>query len=184
MALTRRAKPISVAEARRLYEQTNLPVEHIAAMHGVSPRTLYRRIHLSGWRLRQLPVPRTDPPRQPDEFFGETILTQGAEPDPATTAAKLMRAVETELDAVTEILRKLTPEAIDERERAHRMFASLARTLQELTRMKLPAAGKQDTNDRGPDDDDEFVRELVRRMDEFAGRAKAAVPSQPSGEDA
>jgi hypothetical protein len=184
MPPTRRAKPISVVEARRLYEQTNLPVDHIAAMHGVTRTALYKRIHMWNWRMRRPLVPLTDPPRHPDEFFGETALAQGAEPDLAAAAAKLMRAVDTELDAVTEILRKLTPDANEERERAHRMLASLARTTQEITRLHVPGPAPvgQDVNDRGPADTNEFVRELVRRMDEFARRAKAAVPGDPSGD--
>jgi hypothetical protein len=179
----RRAKPISVVETRRLYEQTNLPVDHIAAMHGISRHALYRRIHMWKWRMRRPLVPLTDPPREPDEVFGETTLDQGPEPDAAVTAAKLMRAVEIELDAVAEILRKLTPEAIDERERAHRMLAHLARTTQEITRLHLPTAAQtgQDANDRGPADTADFVRDIIRRMDEFARRRKAAVPDEPDG---
>lgn len=52
MPLTRRMKPISVVEARRLYEQTRLPVVHIAAMLGIGRAALYRRIQMWGWRLR------------------------------------------------------------------------------------------------------------------------------------
>jgi len=147
----RRAKPISVVETRRLYEQTNLPVDHIAAMHGISRHALYRRIHMWKWRMRRPLVTLTDPPREPD--------------------------------AVAEILRKLTPEAIDERERAHRMLAHLARTTQEITRLHLPTAAQtgQDANDRGPADTADFVRDIIRRMDEFARRRKAAVPDEPDG---
>ena len=53
MALTRRMKPITVVEARRLYEQTNLPVERIAAMLGIGRTALRTRIDLWGWRLRR-----------------------------------------------------------------------------------------------------------------------------------
>lgn len=52
MPFTRRMKPISVVEARRLYEQTNLPVVHIAAMLGIGRTALYKRILRWGWRLR------------------------------------------------------------------------------------------------------------------------------------
>jgi len=34
----RRSKPISVVEGRRLYEQTNLHVDHIAAMMGLGKK--------------------------------------------------------------------------------------------------------------------------------------------------
>jgi transcriptional regulator of acetoin/glycerol metabolism len=61
MALTRRMKPISLVEARRLYEQTKLPIVHIAAMLGIGRTALYRRIRLWSWRLRYPPL---NSPRQ------------------------------------------------------------------------------------------------------------------------
>jgi transcriptional regulator GlxA family with amidase domain len=53
MALTRRTKPLRVVEARRLYEQTNLPINHIAAMLGFGRTALRKRIQMWGWRLRR-----------------------------------------------------------------------------------------------------------------------------------
>ena len=178
MPPTRRLNPISIAEGRRLYEQTNLPVDHIAAMMGMARNALYRRVHMWNWRMRRPTIPPADPPRQADEVFGETTLAQRAGVDLAATAACALRAVECELDAVTTILRQLAPQASEERERAQRMLASLARTLQELARLNLPSAApsEQDVNDRGPADPDEFARLLLRRLDEFAARRVAKLP--------
>lgn len=179
MALTRRRKPISVAEARRLYEQTNLPIHQLAALHGMGLRALYRRIHRYGWRLRRPKLPVTDPPRGPDEILGETTLATAGGIDIAATATRIFAAVTCELDAVETLIKQLAPDASAEHERAQRMLASLARTLQELTRLHFPSApSEKDADDRGPADTGEFIEELVRRMDEFARRRQAGLPSK------
>ena len=45
--------PALVAEGRRLYEQTMVPVREIAALCGVSPTTLQDRIVAWGWQRRR-----------------------------------------------------------------------------------------------------------------------------------
>jgi hypothetical protein len=177
MPATRRPKPIDVVEARRLYEQTNLPVDHIAAMHGIGRTALYRRIHIWGWRMRRPTIPLADPPREPDE-----IAYHAAEPDRDAaeldaTAARIRRLVECELDDIERTIGSAGEGA----DRARRL-ASLARTLQEVTRLPRPAAANdvKDADDRGPDDDNDFIRELVRRMDEFARRGSTEIPAEPS----
>jgi hypothetical protein len=180
MPAKRRSKPIAVVEARRLYEQTNLPVDDIAAMLGIRRTVLYNRIQMWGWRLRRPKLPHKDPPRKPDEIFGETTLQERASVDFAATTARVLRAVDSELDAIAEILRQLPPQPSEERERSQRMLASLARTLQELARLKPPATGEQDVNDRGPDDDNAFVKELLRRLELFAAREATGVPDEPA----
>jgi hypothetical protein len=49
--------PALVTEARRLYEDTNVPVRDIAVLVGLSERTLYTRIHKWKWRMRRDRVP-------------------------------------------------------------------------------------------------------------------------------
>ena len=185
MALTRRTKPISVVEARRLYEQTNLPIRHIASMHGMGLRAFYRRVHRWGWRLRKPRLSLTDPPRGPDETLGETTLATAGGMDVVGTATRIFAAVTCELDAVETLIKQLTPDASAEHERAQRMLASLARTLQEITRLHLPSArSEKDADDRGAADTAEFIEELVRRMDEFARRRQAGIPGEPAAEKA
>jgi hypothetical protein len=181
MGLIRRVKPIDVAEVRRLYEQTNLPVDHIAAMHGLCRNALYRRIHKWGWRMRRPTIALSDPPRGPDE-----VLSSDAEDtvdavtfEVAATAARIHRAITCELDAVEKVIAQLTPEAGDEAERAARVLASLARTLQEVARLDTtpahPKRDAQESDDRMPDADD-FIRDLARRMDQFARASARALP--------
>ena len=46
-------------------------------------------------------------------------------------------------------------------ERSARALATLTRTLQEVIRLRPKQTAPEPKNDRGPDDDNEFVRELV-----------------------
>ena len=51
--------PERIADGKRLYELTLTPVPDIAAMMGVSRKTLERRIHEWGWTLRSAPGGRS-----------------------------------------------------------------------------------------------------------------------------
>jgi len=55
--------PEIVAEGRRLYEQTSVPVADIAAMTGISIRTFSARARQWGWPRRTDRVPKIEPPR-------------------------------------------------------------------------------------------------------------------------
>jgi hypothetical protein len=187
MALMRRVKPIDIVEVRRLYEQTNLPVDHIAAMHGMCRNALYRRVHKWGWRMRRPTIELHDPPRGPDEVSPTAGSAAGEMFDIAATAARIHRAIACELEAIETVIAQLTPGAGEEAERAARVLASLTRTLLEVARLDLRGirgASSEDENDRGPADPAEFVAELVRRMDEFSGRAQAAIPDLAAAGDA
>ena len=59
-----------------------------------------------------------------------------------------------------------------EMERAGRALSSLTRTLREL--IGLLSQYPTPDSDRGPDDPNEFVLELTRRINEFAARQEAA----------
>lgn len=57
-------KPIApevIAEGRRLYEHTRVAVDDIAALMGISTRTLYTRIRKWKWRRRATRVPQDEP---------------------------------------------------------------------------------------------------------------------------
>lgn len=173
MALVRRPKPITTVQARRFYEQTNLPIDHICALYGMTRKPFYTRVHKWGWRMRRRGIPKTDPPREPDEI---SALAPGQEQplsEIVAIAARIRRAVEQELDAVEKIIRELSPQATEDAERAARTLASLARTLEEVGRLDaqyLIPRREENDDDRGPADNDEFLRELARRLDAFAGR--------------
>jgi hypothetical protein len=171
----RRVTARMIANARRIYENTNVPVDDIAAMLGVTRRTFYKRRKTWGWKLRYDRLPKHEPPREPDEIEPAEPAMSAAGGEPSATdviAARMRGVIESELDAVEQIVAKLRPASdhTEEAERAARVLASLARTLHEIARLDRKPAAKDDTtdDDRGPDDPDEFLRELARRMDAFA----------------
>ena len=183
----RRVTPASIAEVRRIYENTSVPVDDLVAMLGITRTTFYQRRRDWGWRLRLDRVPRAQPPREPGEAEPDTIEMTGvaASLDTPALALRIRRAVERDLGAVEKIIAQLTPSAAhtEPAERAARVLASLARTLQEVARLDVrgkQGASNEDENDRGPADPAEFVAELVRRMDAFAERTKSAVSAHAS----
>jgi len=171
--------PEQMAEGRRLYEQTRMPVADIAAMLGIAATTLYERSRAWGWRRRINRIPREDPDRASDEPAPGEVTTANA-----AIAARIERLVEHELTAIETIIAGHAPD--DERtekvERSARVLASLSRTLQEVKRLDAKATPRKDDNDRPPDDPDEFAQDLVRRMDEFARRHQASLRDEPAAE--
>jgi hypothetical protein len=55
--------PETMAEERRLYEHTRVPVHDICALLGISERTFYTRVEQWGWRRRMHRIPRVSSAR-------------------------------------------------------------------------------------------------------------------------
>lgn len=181
MGAPRRAvKPRSIAAVRRLYEHTNVPVEDLAAMLGVTKTTFYKRRKRWGWKLRHDRMPKNEPPREPDEIEPEGEAT--CAPDSAGGKAALARGmyalVRTNMDLIARIMGEAGADQTGAAQEASRMNASLARTLQEIARFEQRANihRGQNANDRGPADDNEFARLLLRRLDEFRARRSSRIP--------
>jgi hypothetical protein len=194
--------PTLLAEGRRLYEHTNVAVDDIAALMGIGARTFFTRVRKWGWRRRNLRIPVDGPPPDPEvppanaqEIASGSMPVSApieaspapGNPAPATPvslAERIQRAVERELAAIEQIVARFRggSEHTEEAERAARVLASLARTLQEVVRLDAREDARSEDkhdkhDDRGPADPDEFVRELARRMDAFAAaRLGAGVP--------
>ena len=168
--------PEQMAEGRRLYEQTRMPVADIADMLGIAASTFFTRSRAWGWRRRISRIPREDPARTSDEG------APGEASKAAAMAARIERLVEHELSAIETIIARDGPD--DERtekvERSARVLASLSRTLQEVKRLDTRETRRKEDNDRGPADDDEFIRSLVRRIDEVIARRKDQLPGEPA----
>lgn len=174
--------PAALTDARHRYEETKEPVASIAGRLGIGERTLHTNIRAWGWRQRK-----------PAGAKAANAKTASA---PATSAVTLsaldlevLRAAETVqstaqrgVAAIGLILAKLGPSVnTAEAERIARTLATLTRTLQEVLRLTMPyAPSDEPSNDRGPDDPDEFARELVRRIDEFARSKQALVYHEPA----
>jgi hypothetical protein len=170
--------PALVAEGRRLYEQTMVPVREIAALFGVSPTTLQDRIVAWGWQRRRYDTRSVDlviarhaaaKPGAP-EGAAPSALPPALPQERAAVAARVQATVERELTAVGRVLDVLGPSDRDEAERTARTLASLARTLREvalINRTEEAAAPDDIDDDPIPRDIDEFRRELTRRIRKF-----------------
>jgi hypothetical protein len=92
------------------------------------------------------------------------------------TAARVLPAIEATVARLA-----AQPVSVREMERTARALAALTRTLHELNALqsRYPAPP---ANDRGPEDNDEFLLDLARRIDHFAalhGVSAAAKPQEP-----
>lgn len=169
--------PALIAEGRRLYEQTRVPVPEIAALLGVSCATLQVRITEWQWRRRRYDTRSVDlvlarrAPAKPD-VPGDTAPVSGQvlPQDRTGVAARVQDVVERELKAVERVLDVLGPSDRGEAERTARTLASLARTLRELAfinRTEETATSDEPDDDPIPRDIDEFRYELARRIHAF-----------------
>ena len=170
--------PEKIAEGRRRYEETNEHNEDIAAFLGISPSTLKSRRREWSWRPRL--TNRSGPPAPASNTTpAEEAVYQAILNDALPEAARIRRTVECELAAIAHIVAKLQPGSaqLAEVERSARVLASLTRTLQEVIRLgdtNGEAASAEHADDRPPADSDQFLRELARRLDEFARRAQGS----------
>ena len=174
--------PEALADARFRYEETDEPNVSIARRLGISERTFSRNVVRWGWERRRQSARRQMAQAAPDPAPPQLpALT----PEDVAAAADIEVTVQHTIAAIRMIVARLPKgKNVAAAERTARALATLTRTLQEVIRLRPKQTQPELTNDRGPADDNEFVRELVRRMDEFARRAKAAVPADPAGEDA
>jgi hypothetical protein len=163
--------PERIAEGKHLYELTATPVPDIAAMMGISRRTLERRVDEWGWARRSAPRIAADRAHVAAPPGGATAGAI-APPTREAIAERILITVNSELDAVHRVLEKVDPADKGEAERSARTLASISRALQELTAIMKPdgATPPDDTDnddDPVPRDIDAFRDALARRIEEF-----------------
>ena len=174
--------PEALADARYRYEETDEPNASIARRLGISDRTFSRNVVRWGWERRRQSARKQMVQAAPDPVASHLpALT----PEDEAAAADIEVTVQHTIAAIRMIVARLPKgRNVSAAERSARALATLTRTLQEVIRLRPKQTAPEPKNDRGPDDDNEFVRELVRRMDAFARRRQAAVSADPAGEDA
>jgi len=186
--------PELLAEARRLYEQTNAPVRDIADMVGLSPSKFYERIREYGRRSR-----RARPTFSLARAVSEAVMTPLEDPSPRQTsvvtvlmdaeavaqqrvaiAQRLITVADREVDAIERIIAVLKPGDALEAEHSARTLASISRTLRDIALLTRPAdETPPDDNDDDPipHDIDEFRRALAIRIE-------GLIEARPIGEGA
>ncbi|MBS9478825.1 hypothetical protein [Ancylobacter radicis] len=177
--------PEALDEARRLYERSNVPVQQIAAMLGISKSTLNSRIPGWGWTRRAGRIPPAMPspaplPIPPAPDGPPLAALPGAPLVPALPVAggdlitRLVARIEAEIGAVERIVARagLAPHGAAEAERAARTLAILVRSLRELAALSRNAP-EEDADDAAGRDADAFRRELGATLERVLAGRKA-----------
>jgi hypothetical protein len=169
--------PELAAEGKRLYETTMTTIADIAALMGVSRRTLENRIVEWNWKRRRQPSGAIDifhavrgaaaavataetPP--PEAAIAAPALAQQR----AALAQRIQNVVEREMAVVERVVNLLGPADEAEAERTVRTLAGISRTLREIAALNQPdeVTPPNETDDDVPRDIDEFRRELALRI--------------------
>jgi hypothetical protein len=197
MPAPRFISPEVQARARRLYEETDVPVRDIAKLMGIGDNTFYRRLRGWGWQRRK---ERTSPEdrsaldhaaakAERGDAAAEQVLPEAKAPaatpsvDLAEMAAQAEQAVEEQLAAVQRLMKAFDARSTQagQAERAARTLASLSRTLRELKIIRAfdPVAPESNDDDH-PRTTEELRRELSRKLEALVARTTPELPDEPS----
>ncbi|MGI6245158.1 MAG: hypothetical protein ACOYJQ_05260 [Pseudochelatococcus sp.] len=173
-----------LAEARRLYEQTNTPARDIAAMLGKSgTRALYRLAERRGWGKRPA---RSKPAGRAPADGGKLERTESLN-SRRQLIRKLEKTVAREIAAIDARLRQYAAAAAEgdaapgaDHERHARALATLARTLRELAAIDRVETQLAETQ-TGDDDDEMFPRDADTLRDTLARRLEQLSRQRPAG---
>ena len=172
----------ALADARYRYEETREPVAEIANRLGIGERTFYSNIRTWGWRQRRPAGAKAANAEAAGAPAVSGITLSALELEVLQAAETVQSTAQRGVAAIGLIVAKLGP-AVNtaEAERIARTLATFTRTLQEVLRLTTPyASSDESSNDRGPDDPDEFARELVKRIDEFTRSRQTLVCHEPA----
>jgi hypothetical protein len=178
-----------LAEARRLYTRTQVPVEDICTMLGIGTYTFYQRRKQWGWPMRSRRIPRETPPVHPDDEADAHELDgaeEGNPPAPQVRTANLIAllhdATEREFAKLDRIASKIGDERGDlpDMQNALRTRASAGRMLRELiTIEKMTETDSGADNDGFPRTESELRRAILGKMDAILARRGTRVPGEP-----
>lgn len=199
----RSVSPEALEEARRLYERTNVPVQQVADLLGISKSTFNLRRQRWGWRPRMARIPGAPVPladvtpqdlRPQDQFTDDPpaagpppVTAASAAPAPAEAAPasrgelinRLVRRIEREIAALERLV-ALAGLAVAARPEASQADSErAARTLAILVRSLRELAALDREQPDGSDDDadrdaDAFRRELGRTLERVLASGEAA----------
>jgi hypothetical protein len=182
--------PEQLAEARRLFEQTSMSLDEIAAAAGKSRATLSRRARAGNWQryraaapdLACAPAPAAVAlPHAEDAASNDPVSPQQR----AQLAQRIQTVVERQMDAIERVLNAVTPADHGDAERSARTLASVSRALREvaaLNRSDEAPPADETSDDSAPRDIDAFRDELARRIHAFIDARQAT--DSGSGDEA
>lgn len=170
--------PEALADARHRYEETDEPNVSIARRLAISERTFSRNVVKWGWERRRQSARRQMAQAAPDPVASQ-LPSLTAEDEAA--AADIEVTVQHTIAAIRMIVARLPKgRNVSAAERSARALATLTRTLQEVIRLRPKQTSPEPANDRGPADDDEFIRLLHERLHKFVAQRRDEVSGDPA----
>lgn len=162
--------PEKVAEVRKLYEGTNIPVRDIASICGLGVTTFLKRVKLWGWKPRNYRMRDYDAAAQADiELIREAAAPAIVIAENETLIGRVRAAVEREIVAIEAVLARVEGARLrsTDAERAARTLATLVKTLREVAALQRD---EKPENETGAEEDEfrdleEFRAELAERLD-------------------
>lgn len=170
--------PEKIAEVRKLYEGTNVPVRDLASICGLGVTTFLKRVKLWGWKPRNYRMRDYDAAAQRDiESIREIAAPAIAIAENETLIDRVRAAVEREIVAIEAVLARVEGAKLrsTDAERAARTLATLVKTLREVAALQRDEKPEQASGE-GEDefrDLEEFRSELAERLDRLR-RSRAA----------
>ncbi len=162
--------PEKIAEVRKLYEGTDIPVRDLASISGLSVTTFLKRVNLWGWKRRKLRMKDYDKAATAEvESIRETARSAVLIAENETLIDRVRSAVEREIVAIEAVLTRVEGARLrsTDAERAARTLATLVKTLREVAALQREEKPESE-NGEGEDefrDIEEFRAELAERLD-------------------
>lgn len=162
--------PAKIAQVRKLYEGTNVPVRDLASICGLGVTTFLKRVKLWGWKPRNYRMRDYDAAAQGDiDAIREVAAPAIAMAENETLIDRVRAAVEREVVAIEAVLTRVEGARLrsTDAERAARTLATLVKTLREVAALQRDEKPELENGAEAGEfrDLEEFRAELAERLD-------------------
>jgi hypothetical protein len=171
--------PEKIAEVRKLYEGTDVPVRDLATLCGLGVTTFLRRVEQWGWKRRKLRMQDYDNAAKAEVAeIREIAKPMIAIAENESLIDRVRAAVEREIVAIETVLARVEGARLrsSDAERAARTLATLVKTLREVAALQRDEQPETETGAAGHDefrDLEAFRAELAERLDRIRRRGDA-----------
>lgn len=162
--------PEKIAEVRKLYEGTDVPVRDLASICGLGVTTFLKRVRLWGWKRRKVRMEDYDKAAKAEvQSIREVAASMVAFAQNESLIDRVRSAVEREIVAIEAVLARVEGARLrsTDAERAARTLATLVKTLREVAALQRD---EKPESEAGAEEDEfrdleEFRAELAERLD-------------------
>ncbi|WP_271168121.1 hypothetical protein [Hansschlegelia plantiphila] len=185
MPAFRHHTPDEIAQARTLYEETDLSPRDIARILGLGVNTFYRRVKRWGWRRRRLRVEEVDALALEAAASRDVELAavgQRVLDDRRAAIDRAEAVVVGQLKALELMQERVALAALTvlDSEKTGRAVQNLAKALVEIARYRSEAQGPR--RSASADQDDAELDEMRRRLARQLEALQATVEAEEAGE--